>query len=1196
MKAEKQPSESSAKCPSCNVPLPLDAPLGMCPRCLLMGGKTEYGSDMPRISESSRDLGSFGDYELIEEVARGGMGVVFLARQKSLQREVALKMILSGQFASEREVCRFVAEAEAAAHLRHPHIVAVHEFGDIDGHHYYTMDFIRGCNLDQRLEQGAISSRQAVSYLIKVARALHYAHQRGVIHRDLKPQNILLDEHDEPRITDFGLAKRMDLTSDLTLTGTIFGSPSYMAPEQAEGRHEGVGPQTDVYALGAILYRLVSGKPPFDASSPLDALKKVVESEPKPLRTLNPEISVDLDTICLKCLEKDPDRRYASAEELADELQRWILDKPIKARRIAPRERIQKWVRRNPVVSAMSLLVAAVGVLGFVAVWWQLQQTRSALKKAEQLVVAEATARAVEMKPYLVLPHEGAVASATFDLDGVRILSASHDGSARLWDATSGETIQQYNGHQGVVGGAEFSPDESQVLTFSFDTQFRYPHLSPTGKNLVTSRIPRFSDRSVRVWDLVSGNEVANLKHPAEVVDASFSPDGKRIVTAAWDHHARIWDVATSSEIDILKRHKGALLSAKYSPKGNYLVVASSGYDYQLTISPGGGGGTTSSVDESSIASIWDASSGSLKRSIPNRSRDHVLFGGNRSSRSRAVFSSDGKHVVIAGADPANLMIWNMEHDRLKRVLDGHEAEIIGARFSSDGTKVVSYSADSTARVWDLKSGKQLALMSGHKSTVLWAEFSLDGKWIATASSDHTARVWDANSGVGISVFKGHTDKVYQARFSPDGSRVVTSSEDGFACVWDAASMTQLSKVLKGHESHVISIDFSPDSQHVVTSSKDGSARLWEIDQEEIKAVFKGYGDINDAQIRNHALGDVLEVKFSPDGGFLVTSSEDSRALLRRVDRSNQPIAEDVLLAPFTPARLWDVKKGVLSQEFEGMETGAIASRFSPNGRKMCAIPNGEISEAIRTKSFFGRGWSSRNRSWNGPISIPVWNVKTGQILFSLEDLNGVVKDVVFSPDGQVIATADLGPVRLWDAATGSLVKVLHKSEKAKSIQFTPNTQSLLMHDVNGLGLWEMKSGERIRTFESPSIPFIQATLNKRGDQVIAWTTEGTVCVFEITTGLRKFNTETSSGQLRKALLTPSSRLVVTIGWENVARVWGVESGKLVQICEGHEGSILDAEISPDGQWLGTISEDYTARLWPLKGIRTSIPEGNTNP
>ena len=220
----------------------------------------------------------------------------------------------------------------------------------------------------------------------------------------------------------------------------------------------------------------------------------------------------------------------------------------------------------------------------------------------------------------------------------------------------------------------------------------------------------------------------------------------------------------------------------------------------------------------------------------------------------------------------------------------------------------------------------------------------------------------------------------------------------------------------------MISIDFSPDSRQVVTSSKDGSARLWDIEQEEMKTVFKGYGDIDNAQIRDHALGNVLKVRFSPDGEFVVTSSEDRRALLRRVDRSNQPIAEDVLLAPFTPARLWDVKNGSLSHGFDGMETGAIASEFSPDGLKMLAIPNGKVSDAIRTKSFLGGGWSSKTRSWNGPVSIPVWNVKTGQTLYRIEDLNGVVKDVVFSPDGQVIATADLGPVRLWDAATGSLV------------------------------------------------------------------------------------------------------------------------------------------------------------------------------
>ena len=1189
MKAKDNRSESNHYCPSCKALVPVDAPMGMCPKCLLKGGKTEHASGGHDLSLSFSENERFGDFELIEEVARGGMGVVYRAMQKSLGREVALKMILSGQFASEREVERFIAEAEAAAHLRHPHIVAVHEFGNHDGHYFYTMDFIRGCHLDQHLAQSDLSFRDSVSLLIKISRAVHFAHQRGVIHRDLKPHNILLDEHKEPRVTDFGLAKRIDLKSDLTLTGTIFGSPAYMAPEQAEGRHEELGPQTDVYALGAILYRMLTGKNHVDASTPLDALRQVVDSEPESLQSLNPKISQDLETICLKCLEKKPNNRYLSAAALADELERWLHDKPIHARRITARERFHKWVRRNPVLSSMSLLVVVIGMLGFVGVWWQLQKTKSALRKAEQLVVAEATARAVEMKPYLMFAHDGPVVTAAFDAEGERVLTSSHDGLARLWNASSGKLLQQFEGHRGVVGGAQFSPDQSQVLTFSFDTQFRYPHLSPTSQSLVTSRIPRFGDRSVRIWDVISGREISRLQHPDEVVDASFSPDGKRVVTAAWDHQARIWDIPTAKEVHVLNHHKAALLSARYAPTGNHVVVTSSGSDYQLTITPGGGGGSTSSVNESLVASIWNDKDGTLESIVPNRSKQHFLFGGKRSSRSRASFSADGKYVAVAGADPSNVFVWNAEKDRLKSVLKGHEGEVLGARFSPDGTKVVSYSADTTARVWDVESGTQLAYLSGHQETVLWAEFSPDGKWIVTSSGDNTARVWDAASGVGITVMKEHTGKVYQARFSPDNLRVVSASEDGTVCLWDAASLTQLSKVLEGHESHVVSISFSSDGQHVATGSKDGTARLWDIDQKEAKYVFKGYTEITDDQVRDNALGDVLEVRFSPDGQRLVTSSEDSRALLRRVDRSQKPIGSDQILAPFSPVRLWGVTQGSILQKFGGMETGAVASRFSPDGSKVLAIPDGDVREAIRTKGLFGRGWSGKSRSWSGPISIPVWDASSGDVLFSITDLSLDVHDVVFSPDGRFIAIADSGSVKLWDAENGSFVKALNQLSSAKLLQFTPDSKFLLVKDGNGVGLWEVESGKRVSAYESPSIPFLKATLSDHGDHVIAWTPEGTVCIFEAFSGQQILFLETKSGQLRKAMLNSDVSLIVTIGWDQVARIWDVETGLQTQICEGHTDSILDASISPDGKWLGTVSEDYTARLWPLSSIRHNV-------
>src|SRR6516165_4200893 len=290
----------------------------------------------------------FGDYELLHEVARGGMGVVYRARQRTLNRIVALKMILAGRLAAEEDITRFRTEAEAAARLQHPHIVAVHEVGEIEGQHYFSMDFIEGTSLAQKLLQsGPMPGRVAARYVRLMARAVHHAHKQGILHRDLKPSNILIDAEDEPHITDFGLAKRLGGDSGQTRTGVVLGTPSYMAPEQAAGKSNELGPACDIYGLGAVLYELITGRPPFRAETPLNTVMQVMDSDPPPPRLLNSNIDHDLETICLKCLEKDPRRRYATAEALAEDLRRYLNDEPISARSFNVLDRLARTLVRS---------------------------------------------------------------------------------------------------------------------------------------------------------------------------------------------------------------------------------------------------------------------------------------------------------------------------------------------------------------------------------------------------------------------------------------------------------------------------------------------------------------------------------------------------------------------------------------------------------------------------------------------------------------------------------------------------------------------------------------------------------------------------------------------------------------------------------------------------------------------------------
>jgi tRNA A-37 threonylcarbamoyl transferase component Bud32 len=317
----------------------------------------------------------FGDYELVEEIARGGMGVVYKARQTSLNRIVAVKMILAGQLASEADIRRFYTEAEAAANLQHPNIVAIHEVGEHEGRQYFSMDYVQGQNLAALVREGPLPPARVAEIVKTLAQAIQYAHQRGILHRDLKPQNVLIDEHGRPRVTDFGLAKHSGTDSNLTQTGAVMGSPSYMPPEQAAGQHDQIGPRSDVYSLGAILYQLLTGKAPFLGETPLTTLRMVVEEDPVPPSKLNPIAPPDLETICMKCLEKNPERRYQTARALADDLDRFLNHEPILARPASEWRKVSSWMLKHPWLIAAVLAViggvAAIVLAGLVYGLWQ---------------------------------------------------------------------------------------------------------------------------------------------------------------------------------------------------------------------------------------------------------------------------------------------------------------------------------------------------------------------------------------------------------------------------------------------------------------------------------------------------------------------------------------------------------------------------------------------------------------------------------------------------------------------------------------------------------------------------------------------------------------------------------------------------------------------------------------------------------
>src|SRR5437762_2064189 len=391
---ESSPAMSSVirVCRKCGAEIFADAPEGLCTACLvetglglLAGASVAGGQDCgsaenvkasnanaaPLTKKAAGALktpANFGDYELVEEIGRGGQGVVYRAHQKSLNRTVALKLIGLGHWATEAHLKRFRREAEAAASLEHPGIVPIHEVGEREGTCYFSMGFIEGDQLDEVVRREPMPVRRAAELIAKVARTVHYAHEHNILHRDIKPGNILLDQKGEPHLTDFGLARLVETESTITRTMEVLGTPSYMAPEQAVGNNAAITSATDVYGLGAVLYQLLTGHPPFAGGTSYETIKLLLDTEPRDLRLWNPKIDRDLSTICVKCLEKDPQRRYPSALALAEDLERWLKHEPIRARRSGVFTRGRKWVQRNPT----SALLAAALVAFAAAVGWNI--------------------------------------------------------------------------------------------------------------------------------------------------------------------------------------------------------------------------------------------------------------------------------------------------------------------------------------------------------------------------------------------------------------------------------------------------------------------------------------------------------------------------------------------------------------------------------------------------------------------------------------------------------------------------------------------------------------------------------------------------------------------------------------------------------------------------------------------------------
>jgi WD40 repeat protein len=1036
-----------------------------------------------------------GPYQIQQVLARGGMGVVYKAFDTRLKRAVALKMVLSGQHADPAAYARFRSEAEAIARLQHPNIVQIYEVGEHEGLPYFALEFVEGPSLYQVLSNGALPARIAAELALALARAIEFAHERGIIHRDLKPGNILLqlrsadrETHHEkeeapspasefrisnsefrvPKITDFGLAKLRGRNDTYTQPGEVIGTPNYMAPEQAEGDPAGIGPVADVYALGAVLYEMLTGQPPFQGTTPLETLMWVRLREPIPPTHFNRNLPRDLETICLKCLRKERHRRYASAAALAEDLDRLLTGQPILARPVGLTERLWKWTRRHPALGGLVLLFLSFVLVANIVVflqWRKAEDAREQMQKQfKQLLLAreQASRTSAELERtiyelrlssaerewltedavraraklnecpdelrnwewrYLRRRFEGSALTMpvrpgepltlTMLLDQGRLLLIHADGQMRFCDPISGQVVetkalQVPEGMERTEGyqNGTFCADQSRVA-LAFSATLRG----------APSPVPH-----IGIWETKSGRLLRCW--PCAAIQFTLRPDGKEIVwTSGWwterdgrfdwyGGEVRILNLESGETRQLLQADRNSIVGCSYSPDGRTLALT--GRQMPLL--------------------IYAADSG--KKPMRGLEPEHYCH--------KVLFDPSGQQVLLLGGnDVFAYSIGGKRHG----VLKGHRALITQTAFSHNGRWLATASNDNTIRLWDLNSLQEVDVLVGHGEAVGQIAFSGDDCVLASHSVDGTVKLWELRSEMQPPSFGrgAHKDWVPSVVFMPGGRQLLSVCGDKHLRLWDwkTGALRQTipcrespehaalspdgktlavaydyqggiglwdvatwteTRQLHGHTAAVSCVAFSTDGQLLASTSEDGSARVWDLASGRQLTEF-----------RRH-VGQVSWIQFHPSEKLVASGGEDGTV------------------------RIWDPLTGEERNRIPAHPTRVTCLAFSPNGRWLASAntdrerPDASTSiqvfdtrtwECRRTLSGHVRSiWflafspdNSRLVSTGEDNSVRVWDPEYGRLLLSLKGHADDVRCAVFHPSGNLLVSSGDEPfVCCWDA------------------------------------------------------------------------------------------------------------------------------------------------------------------------------------